>query len=235
MNNLGQGSVYLVDHAEEYTCTFPSAYGRSILTEPWFEMGGPVEINCVQTGYYAKVEFLTKARTNDAQQIIFGDFYAFFFLSFLQPFYGGKRHRINAEVFGPPPTKKLIVSITGEWNGVMTAKWAATGKSEIFVDTKTLPVMKKQVTPISEQEEFESRNMWKVVTAALKRQDVTEATAAKYAIEQRQRELAKEREEKSLKWQNRVRMWALIEGKHFIHKVHFTGVSQLNPREVALQ
>ncbi|XP_017494228.1 PREDICTED: oxysterol-binding protein-related protein 9-like, partial [Rhagoletis zephyria] len=180
VNNLGQGSVYLVDHAEEYTCTFPSAYGRSILTEPWFEMGGPVEINCVQTGYYAKVEFLTK------------------------PFYGGKRHRINAEVFGPPPTKKLIVSITGEWNGVMTAKWAATGKSEIFVDTKTLPVMKKQVTPISEQEEFESRNMWKVVTAALKRQDVTEATAAKYAIEQRQRELAKEREEKSLKWQNRA-------------------------------
>lgn len=86
----------------------------------------------------------------------------------------------------------------------MTAKWASTGKSELFVDTKTLPVIKKQVTPISEQEEFESRNMWKVVTAALKKQDVTEATAAKYAIEQRQRELAKEREEKSLKWQNRV-------------------------------
>jgi len=180
VNNLGLGSIYLLDHGEEYTCTFPSAYGRSILTEPWFEMGGLVEINCQQTGYYAKIEFLTK------------------------PFYGGKKHRINAEVYGPPPTKKLIVTISGEWNGQMQAKWANSGKSELFVDTKTLPIIKKQVAPISQQEEFESRNIWKVVTAALKRQDVSEATSAKYAIEQQQRTLVKEREEQSHDWQNRA-------------------------------
>ena len=86
----------------------------------------------------------------------------------------------------------------------MHVKWAGSGKSELFVDTKTLPIIKKQVSPISEQEEYESRNMWKVVTAALKNQNVTEATAAKCAIEQNQRTMAKEREEKSLKWQNRV-------------------------------
>ncbi|KAJ6224125.1 hypothetical protein RDWZM_002670 [Blomia tropicalis] len=179
VNNVGIGSIYLLDRDEEYTCTFPSAYGRSILTEPWFEMGGSVEINCQQTGYAAKVEFLTK------------------------PFYGGKRHRINAEVFGPPPTKKLIVNITGEWNGQMFAKWGQSNKSELFIDTKTLPIIKKQVRPISEQEEFESRNMWKVVTSALKRQDVHEASSAKYEIEQYQRNLVKERDEKSLQWQNR--------------------------------
>ena len=121
----------------------------------------------------------------------------------LQPFYGGKKHRITAEVFGPPPTKKSIVTINGEWNGQMQAKWA-NGKSELFIDTKALSIIKKQVSPISEQDEFESRNHWKVVTAALKRQDVNEATAAKYAIEQNQRNLAKDREEKSIKWQNRV-------------------------------
>lgn len=118
----------------------------------------------------------------------------------------------------------------------MTAKWASTGKSELFVDTKTLPVLKKQVTPISEQDEFESRNMWKVVTAALKRQDVTEATAAKYAIEQRQRELAKEREEKSLKWQNRVSVnqYWLITIYNLTHICFTTGVSQFR-RQVAVQ
>ena len=41
-------------------CTFPSAYGRSILTVPWVELGGPVTINCQQTGYSANIEFQTK-------------------------------------------------------------------------------------------------------------------------------------------------------------------------------
>jgi len=47
---------------------------RSILTVPWIELGGSVEIKCPQSGYYANVEFLTK------------------------PFYGGKRNRVSAEV-----------------------------------------------------------------------------------------------------------------------------------------
>lgn len=49
---------------------------RSILTVPWIELGGSVEIKCPQTGYYANVEFLTK------------------------PFYGGKRNKVSAEVSG---------------------------------------------------------------------------------------------------------------------------------------
>ena len=57
---MGTGSVYLLDKGEEYVCTFPSAYGRSILTVPWVELGGPVTITCQQTGYSANIEFLTK-------------------------------------------------------------------------------------------------------------------------------------------------------------------------------
>lgn len=86
------------------------------------------------------------------------------------------------------------------------AKYADSSKSELFIDTKVIPIIKKQVASISEQSEFESRNLWKVVTAALKRQDVNEATAAKYSIEQHQRDLVKEREEKSIQWQQRVRI-----------------------------
>lgn len=72
---------------------------RSILTVPWIELGGPVTIICPQTGYHCKIEFVTK------------------------PFYGGKKHRITAEVFGPK-SKKAFLSIAGEWNGSMEAKWA---------------------------------------------------------------------------------------------------------------
>ena len=60
VHNIGQGSIYLLDRGEEYVCTFPSAYGRSILTVPWIELGGNVTISCAQTGYSASIDFQTK-------------------------------------------------------------------------------------------------------------------------------------------------------------------------------
>jgi hypothetical protein len=62
VHNIGQGSIYLLDRGEEYVCTFPSAYGRSILTVPWMELGGSVTISCAQTGYSANIDFMTKVR-----------------------------------------------------------------------------------------------------------------------------------------------------------------------------
>ena len=62
VHNIGQASVYLLDKGEEYIVTFPSAYGRSILTVPWIELGGSVSVQCPQTGYSANIEFLTKVR-----------------------------------------------------------------------------------------------------------------------------------------------------------------------------
>lgn len=57
---IGKATLTLLDHNEEYFFTFPSAYGRSILTVPWFEMGGQVSITCPKSGYYSNIEFLTK-------------------------------------------------------------------------------------------------------------------------------------------------------------------------------
>lgn len=56
-----------------------------------------MSITCAKTGYGATVEFLTK------------------------PFYGGKKNRITAEIL--QPDRKPFVTISGEWNGAMVAKW----------------------------------------------------------------------------------------------------------------
>ena len=95
------------------------------------------------------------------------------------------------------------MTLAGEWNGTMTFK-SVNGKSEAYVNTKEMPIVKKQVKPIREQEAYESRRLWKEVTMALKTQNVSAATAAKCAIEQRQRELVRGRNEKGVKWENRV-------------------------------
>ncbi|CAF4293269.1 unnamed protein product, partial [Adineta steineri] len=36
---IGDAIITLLDHDEQYVITFPSAFGRSILGVPWFEMG----------------------------------------------------------------------------------------------------------------------------------------------------------------------------------------------------
>lgn len=101
---IGQAVISLLDWEEEYKITFPSGYGRSILTVPWIELGGKCQITCEKTGYSAVVDFLTK------------------------PFYGGKTNQIKGQVFDPNSTKPTC-TVTGEWNGVMWAEYSS-GVSE---------------------------------------------------------------------------------------------------------
>ncbi|KAL1449035.1 hypothetical protein WDU94_000273 [Cyamophila willieti] len=174
VHNVGWGTVKLHDFGEEYVCTFPNGYGRSILTVPWIELGGSTTIKCVQSGYFANVEFHTK------------------------PFYGGKKHRITTEVFARNEKKPFLV-VQGEWNGAMEAKWAD-GRSEMFIDVTKLPISKKIVRKIDEQDETESRAVWKNVTLGLKYNDIDHATNAKSEVEQKQREGAAERLKNNQEW-----------------------------------
>lgn len=119
----------------------------------------------------------------------------------MQPFYGGKKHKITSEIFSP--SKKVILTINGEWNGVMISK-DSSGKQEVFVDTRTIPITKKKVESIADQEPFESRRLWKDVTRALKMQNTELATTEKFKIEQSQREQVKERQNSGQKWRTRV-------------------------------
>ncbi|XP_069673311.1 oxysterol-binding protein-related protein 9 isoform X2 [Periplaneta americana] len=178
VHNIGQGCISVLDYDEEYIVTFPNGYGRSILTIPWIELGGSVTITCAKTGYSANVEFLTK------------------------PFYGGKKNRISTEVF-QPNDRKPFLTVTGEWNGAMEAKWAD-GRTEMFVDVNKIDVVKKIVRPIADQAENESRRLWKEVTAGLRLKDIERATDAKFALEQKQRDEAKDRKERGLKWETKL-------------------------------
>ncbi|XP_060525866.1 oxysterol-binding protein-related protein 9 [Cylas formicarius] len=175
--NIGQGVISVLDYNEEYIITFPNVYGRSILTTPWIELGGSTSISCPQTGYHCNIEFITK------------------------PFYGNKKHRIMAEVLDPD--KKTFLTINGEWNGVMEAKWSDK-EPEVFIDVNLLDIIKKQVRPISQQEDNESRKLWKEITAGLQFNEIDKATNAKQALENKQRDEAKERKEAGLEWQTKL-------------------------------
>ncbi|XP_054608367.2 oxysterol-binding protein-related protein 9 isoform X3 [Nothobranchius furzeri] len=178
VHNIGQGCVSCLEHDEHYILTFPNGYGRSILTVPWVELGGECNISCSKSGYSANIVFHTK------------------------PFYGGKKHRITAEIFSPND-KKSFCSIEGEWNGVMFAKWA-TGENTLFIDTKKIGIIKKKVRKLEDQLEYESRRLWRDVTVNLKLKDIEAATEAKHRLEEKQRAEARERKEKEQQWETRL-------------------------------
>ncbi|XP_013911901.1 PREDICTED: oxysterol-binding protein-related protein 9 isoform X5 [Thamnophis sirtalis] len=178
VHNIGQGCVSCLDYDEHYILTFPNGYARSILTVPWIELGGECNISCSKTGYNTNIIFHTK------------------------PFYGGKKHKVTAEIFSPND-KKSICSIEGEWNGIMYAKYA-TGENVVFIDTKKIPIIKKKVRKLEDQEEYESRCLWKDVTYNLKIRDIDAATEAKHRLEERQRAEAKARKEKEIPWETRL-------------------------------
>jgi len=75
--------------------------------------------------------------------------------------------QINAQVFSPEDKKKPFLTVQGEWNGLMTGKWAD-GRTERFVDVKSLKIIKKRTRPIIQQEPYESRRLWVDVTRGLK-------------------------------------------------------------------
>uniref|UniRef100_A0A1I7ZN79 Oxysterol-binding protein n=1 Tax=Steinernema glaseri TaxID=37863 RepID=A0A1I7ZN79_9BILA len=172
--NIGQGVVKLHEFDEEYTMTFPSGYGRSIMSTPWVELGGKVDIRCEKTGYYAEVEFLTK------------------------PFFGGKAHRVSGNVY-KDGVKRPILTIKGEWNGVMMAK-PANGEEYVFIDVKSKEEVRKECESVNMQGDRESRRLWRHVTAALFHNRISAATNSKRWIEQRQRDEAKERKERGTDW-----------------------------------
>lgn len=171
---VGHATLTVIEHEEQYLMTFPSAYGRSILGTPWFEMGGKVSISCQKTNYSATIDFIPKPLFND------------------------RKHHISGSLIGPD--KREFAKIDGEWNGTMNIKFTESRTADVFFDTKTSATIPKQVRPIIAQDENESRRLWKDVTFSLKQKNVQKATESKTLLEQTQRNDARERQEKSIKW-----------------------------------
>ncbi|XP_061112296.1 oxysterol-binding protein-related protein 10-like isoform X2 [Conger conger] len=170
---VGEGVLCLLEHDEEYVFTLPSAYARSILTVPWVELGGKVFINCAKSGYSATVTFHTK------------------------PFYGGKVHRVTAEV-KHNPTNTIVCKAQGEWNGTLEFTYSS-GETKV-IDTGKLPVFRKKLRPVEKQGRSESRRLWQKVTMALKEGNIDMATEHKHCLEERQREEEKQRLASNTPW-----------------------------------
>ncbi|XP_042240494.1 oxysterol-binding protein-related protein 11-like isoform X2 [Homarus americanus] len=166
VNLVGDITLVIGNVQESYSLAMPSAYARSILTEPWVELGGRVNISSPETGCQAVIVFHTK------------------------PFYGGKLHRVTAEVKNAAGL--TLTRVQGEWDSVLEFNYA-NGVQE-NIDVNDIPmVCVKRLRPIAQQAPNESRRLWLDVSVALARGDVETATSHKRALEEMQRKEERER------------------------------------------
>ncbi|XP_021507216.1 oxysterol-binding protein-related protein 11 isoform X2 [Meriones unguiculatus] len=198
---VGEGILSLLEHGEEYTFSLPCAYARSILTVPWVELGGKVSVNCAKTGYSASITFHTK------------------------PFYGGKLHRVTAEV-KHNVTSTVVCRAQGEWNSVLEFTYSS-GDTK-YVDLTKLPVTKKRVRPLERQGPFESRRLWKNVTDSLRESEIDKATEHKRTLEERQRSEERHRADTGTPWKTK---YFVKEGEGWVYHKPLWKVIPSQPAE----
>ncbi|GAA5859525.1 hypothetical protein JCM8547_006863 [Rhodosporidiobolus lusitaniae] len=151
----------------EYDIEMPNMYARGILFGKMvLELGDQVVAKNDTTGVRSDIDFKTKG------------------------FFSGQYNSLVGKIKGP---KGDVGEVSGFWSDTM--ELTRKGKSkEVLFDAHKASVMHKSVSPEEQQQPNESRRLWSKVTAAIKAKDLDAATDAKGAIEDAQREQAKERE-----------------------------------------
>lgn len=171
--NVGEANFHLCNLGEVYVMDFPTAYACGLfLGRLRMELGGKQTIKCEKSGLICEIEFKTK------------------------PMFGGDYNRIAGKIRSIKDESKVFYSFEGKWDGVITFK-DAKGKEEVFFDADNSTILKKFVSKIENQGEWESRRVWVKVTEALRKNDHDEATKEKTRLEDAQRERKREREEKN--------------------------------------
>ncbi|KAL3221191.1 hypothetical protein MRX96_029531 [Rhipicephalus microplus] len=152
---MGEVELRLLNLGEVYSIGLPTMYWRSLLSEPYIELGGRVTVACGDA--VAPITFHTK------------------------PFYGGKLHCVSGEV--KSATGEMVCKVSGEWDTKLELQYTD-GRSKEW-NISELKRQPKRCRPIDSQDNFESRRLWQPVTQALRSGNTMLASHHKCQIEER--------------------------------------------------
>ncbi|KIJ32061.1 hypothetical protein M422DRAFT_35992 [Sphaerobolus stellatus SS14] len=173
-NMEGENHIFLMGKPEDgdYFITMPSMYARGILFGKMvLELGDSCVIKNERTGMSCDIEFKTKG------------------------FFTGTYNHVSGKV---KKNGSEVGEVGGRWSHRMEYKENKTPKRRVLFDasseqSKSTP---KIVAPESEQEPNESRRLWSNLTVAILEKNMEKAQESKSAVEESQRELRRQREER---------------------------------------
>ncbi|ODQ68494.1 Oxysterol-binding protein [Nadsonia fulvescens var. elongata DSM 6958] len=180
VKQVGHALVYIKEYDEHYLITLPVLHIEGILSfAPYVELEGHSFIQST-SGYSADLSYSGKG------------------------YFSGKKNSFKATISKSAIKQegKPLYSIKGQWTGTSMVKNEATGKEELFYDSKSTPQYTFSVKPLEEQHEYESRKAWLKVSEAIKLGDYDLISKEKSKIENAQRDLRKA-EEAGKPWQSR--------------------------------
>ncbi|OAY46706.1 oxysterol-binding protein-related protein 4C [Manihot esculenta] len=172
----GIRQLKLLNHGETYVMNSPSLLIRFL--PPGLDWVGKVKIQCQQTGLEAELCYLSN--------------------SFL-----GRRgsHSIKGRIYHSSSLNTLY-EIEGHWNSTVTMKDVNNGKKTVIYNAKE--VISGLKTPIVKDPQgvlpSESAAVWSSVSEGILSKNWEKAREAKKSIEEKQRELVKDRNSKGQTW-----------------------------------
>ncbi|XP_022663533.1 oxysterol-binding protein-related protein 9-like isoform X2 [Varroa destructor] len=181
---VGKGRIILHSHNEEYECTFPTVYIRSIFSTPWMEFGDSINIACRHTEMSCEIKFITKG------------------------VFGGDANTIKGYIKNKGDT---IAKLTGNWTDVVFISQivkdrktkSGYGDNKVLFNVATATHNRMHVRSVEQQEPFESRRIWANVTYHLFYENLELATMYKNKVEEAQRQERYNRERLSVTWKPR--------------------------------
>ncbi|KAI7900498.1 uncharacterized protein BX663DRAFT_517839 [Cokeromyces recurvatus] len=181
VEQVGRAVLYLKNFDEQYMIDFPDLLIRGVLTGgAYIELGGSCTI-IGSNNTKAIIEFVPK------------------------PWFGGEYNHIKGSLYSG---NKLCYTLSGRWSHQSYYSKAGSNekdsKKELLFDAEAEPMAERKTVPIEEQGEYETHRVWGPVTKALQEKNYKIANAEKSKIEEWQRSVRKEREEKKESWQPKL-------------------------------
>ncbi|KOM28964.1 hypothetical protein LR48_Vigan627s001300 [Vigna angularis] len=168
----------LHNHGETYEMNSPNLLIR-IFPVPGVDWIGNVTIRCIETGLVAELSYVS--------QSFFG--------------FGTNRRLVKGKIFDSL-SKKILYKIEGHWESTVTVKNTDSAEVRVIYDAKQ--VISGLQPPIVKDPESvwpaETAHVWSELSEAILSKEWGKAKEAKKSIEERQRELRRERESKGENW-----------------------------------
>ncbi|XP_004487976.1 oxysterol-binding protein-related protein 4B-like isoform X2 [Cicer arietinum] len=174
----GKRQLKLLNHGETYEMNSPNLFIR-ILPVPGIDWIGNVNIKCIETGLEAELSYIS--------QSFFG--------------FGGNRRLIKGKIIDSL-TSKILYKVNGHWDSTVTVKDTNNSDERVIYDAKEV-ITRLQAPVVKDAEsvwQTESALIWSELSQAILNKDWEKAREAKKVVEERQREVMRERESKGETW-----------------------------------
>lgn len=172
VEQVGRAVLNLKTFDEQYVIDYPDLLIRGVLTGScYLELSGVCTITS-NSGATAIIEFVPK------------------------PWFGGEYHRIKGNIIYKD---KTYCTLSGKWSNQSFYTKSGESTKELLFDAEAEAMAERVTAPIEQQQEIESHRLWGPVTEALKTKNYAVANEEKSRIENRERQIRKDRENNLLK------------------------------------